>query len=95
MSIETIRKCDKCDKVVGNNQEFFTIGLVISDGNTIRNYDGVNPKFKEHRCIDCMIQAGLQQRSGKKDLEPAVEDKMTLDDFVKELVREVIDEEGV
>lgn len=95
MSVERIVMCDKCSKVVDTNktgEEIFTIGLMVSHGIGFSQYDSRYPKLQEHRCIDCMIRSGLQQRPGKKDLEPAADKKLSLDDYIRELIREVLDE---
>ena len=97
MSVETIIKCDKCGRTVFDRDgiEIFTLGLVIYHGIKVISYDHPTAKFTQQWCIDCMIKAGLMQRSGKKDLEPSMDDAMTLDDFVRDMVREVINEDRV
>lgn len=98
MSVKTIKMCDKCSKVIDTSkkdEEIFTIGLMVSHGIGFSRYDERYPRLLEHRCVDCMIRSGLQQRPGKKDLEPAADKKLSLDDYIRELIREVLDEDRV
>lgn len=102
MTTTTLRKCDGCGTVVYDTGAFWTIGVVaVLNANPKvpfpqqfnRNQIGTgnNIKLKNHwmdLCSPCMEKRGM---SPEQPDEPAKEPP-TLDDLLREIVREEVDD---
>ena len=103
MSCKTIYKCDRCDheqEVLDSSYEthgrkegrqFWTIRLSYKGG-IHSNASGYHSKdLTAHWCRTCMAEMGMLEVNDEKEKVPQPDPAPTLEDFLREIVREEIE----
>jgi hypothetical protein len=91
MSSRTIYKCDRCGKEQETDDQFWTVGFIVTNRRYQYTYRLTDPNFDHKRewCRNCVEEFGLLPRAiTPQNPEPI---PLSLEDMLREIIREEIE----
>lgn len=88
MATKTEFICDRCGKVQNDDKQFWMVGFIVTTNRyitSVSNYTSV--QHKREWCRACVEEFGILPRVDTKDA-PAPEIPLTIEDMIREIVRE-------